>query len=359
MNVGNVLKHLSFLEKKPLAAVKIAKGYFKGMILRKPVLRTVDFAVTNICNSKCRFCSAHLLYRTEQRKVLTPDQIISAFMQASKLGAMHMNFTGGEPLTKNIVELCYIIKNIKPKFHLLSMVTNSLSVTKEKLKMLRDSGLDTIQLSIESMSPQVHDYLRGVPGNWQKVMEAFVYARELGFVVCLSTVLTHSNFDEVEKIIDFAARYKNVFVLLNPISASGAMVGETQNKLTQDDLVKYENLLKIDLVRADTVVNFSGKAGCPGGKERIHITAFGDVITCPHVQISYGNVKDEPLKQIWERMYNFPDLKKYSSVCKHVFDQTYYDKFLQPIEHLVEVPISVFEHPTLKNELNKKNFYVD
>jgi len=355
MNFANTLMHLNFLKKKPLVIFKVIKGYFYGLILKKPVLRTVDFAVTNVCNSRCKMCSAWLLYKKDSRKVLSPDEIINAFLQASKLGAMHINFTGGEPLTRNIDELCYIIKNIRPKYHLISLVTNSLLASKEKFAKLKEAGLDTIQLSIESMDPCVHDEIRGVPGNFEKVMRAYDYAKDVGFLICLSVVSTHANFDEVEKIIEFAREHNNndTFVLLNPISASGAMVGKTEFKLTQEDLKKYENLLKIGLVRADTVVNFSGKGGCPGGKERIHITAFGDVITCPHVQISYGNVKNEPLEKIWKRMYNFPDLKKYSAVCKHAFDQAYYDKFLKPIEDIEGVPISVFEHPVLKEEIRQ------
>lgn len=355
MNIRNAITHSIFLKKKPLAALKVINGYFKGLMLKKPVLRTVDFAVTNACNSKCKMCSAHLLYKQETRKVLTSDQIVDAFLQASKLGAMHINFTGGEPTLRDIDELCYITKNIKPKFHLISMVTNSLSVTKEKFKKLKNAGLDTIQLSIESMNPEIHDEIRGVPGNFKKVMQAFNYAKELGLIICFSAVITHANFEEVEKIIEFAEKNNenDIFVLLNPISASGAMIGNNQFKLTLDDLERYKKLLDINLVRADTVVNFSGKSGCPGGKERIHITAFGDVITCPHVQISYGNVKKEPLKKIWQRMYNLADLKKYSPVCKHAFDQEYYDKFLRPIEHISRVPIIAYDHPKLKEELKR------
>lgn len=355
MNIRNAIMHSNFLKKKPLVALKIANGYFKGLILKKPVLRTVDFAITNACNSKCKMCSAHLLYKQETREILAPDQIVDVFLQASRLGAMHINLTGGEPTLRPIEELCYIIKNIRPKFHLISMVTNSLLVTKEKFKKLKKAGLDTIQLSIESMNSEVHDSMRGVPGNFEKVMQAFNYAKELNLIICLSTVITHTNFEEVEKIIEFAKKdnKNNVFVLLNLISASGAMIGNTSLKLTLGDLERYKKLLDIGLVRADTIVNFSGKSGCPGGKERIHITAFGDVITCPHVQISYGNIKKEPLKKIWQRMYNMPDLKEYSPVCKHAFDQEYYDKFLKPIEHLTQVPISIHDHPKLKKELKQ------
>jgi len=358
MNLGNAVKHINFLRQKPLVSLKIAKGVFCGAILCRPVLRTVDFAVTNLCNSKCKMCSAHLLYKRPDKRLLSPDEIVDAFLQASRLGAMHINFTGGEPLMRDIEELCYIIRRIRPKHHLISLVTNSLLVTKTKLEKLKSAGLDTLQISMESLDPKTNDEIRGVPGHLAKALQAYDLAAELGLSVCLSTVVTHKNFDEVEKIIAFARKQgkKDLFVLLNPISASGVVVGQTQLKLTEQDLEKYEKLLSISFVRADTIFNFDGRSGCPGGKERIHITAFGDVITCPHVQISYGNIRLEPLAKIWGRMLNTPDLKKFSKVCKHAFDQEYYDKFLLPIEDHGEVPILLSEHPAAKG-FSKTNLF--
>lgn len=352
MNLSNALRHAVFFKQKPLVLKKVLQGYFKGFILRQPVLRTVDFAVTNLCNSKCKMCSAHLLYKDSEKNILNPEEVVDVFLQASKLGAIHVNLTGGEPLLRNIDELCYIISHINPKKHLISMVTNSLLLDRKRLEKLKQAGLDTIQLSIESLDSEVNDEIRGVPGHLDKVMRALDIAKKEGLIVCLSTVLNHSNFDEVRNIIDFVERqeYKDIFVLINPVSASGELAGQTEIKLTAKDLEEYHKLLKIGFVRADTIVNFSGKSGCPAGKERIHITAYGDVITCPHVQISYGNVKKEPLKLIWKKMYNFSYLKKYSSECKHVFDEEYYDKLLKPIENIKKLPVSIQDHPVVGEE---------
>ena len=79
MNIKNTLMHLSFLKKKPLVLIKVANGYLKGFILKKPILRTVDFAMTNLCNSKCKMCSAHLLYKQPNKKYSPKKKLLTLF----------------------------------------------------------------------------------------------------------------------------------------------------------------------------------------------------------------------------------------------------------------------------------------
>jgi len=347
MNWKSAMKHLVFFREKPLVFLATAKGFFRSIILRQNVLRTVDLAVTYNCHYKCEYCSAFLLKR-EGKPVLTVEQIKKIWEQASVLGAMHVNLTGGEPLTRDIDELCQIIKNFHPERTLVSMVTNSTLVTKEKLEKLKKAGLDTLQLSIESLDPEINDRIRGVKGVTQKTMEAFRFAKELGLNVCLSAVACHDNQKELEGLSKFAKK-ENVFLLLNTASSVGKWQGKSETKMVEKDAELFEEFMKQSHVRSDTSFNFSGRSGCPGGKERIHITAYGDVITCPLVQVSYGNVLEEPLQAIHKRMNSMPFIKKYSRLCKHSFDSEYYQQICKPAEEIKNPPLSAFSHPNIKD----------
>ena len=61
MNWKSAIKHLVFIRNKPLVIFGMAKGFFKAIVLRQNVLRTVDLAVTYNCHYKCEYCSAFLL----------------------------------------------------------------------------------------------------------------------------------------------------------------------------------------------------------------------------------------------------------------------------------------------------------
>lgn len=349
---SSALKHIKFIKKKPLVFFRISSGFFKRLILRQNVLRTVDFSVTYDCHYQCEYCSAHLLKKN--KPVLTVEQINDILKQAFKLGAIHVNLTGGEPLMRNIDELCVIIKNMSPKRILSSLVTNSLLVTKDKFAKLKEAGLDTVSLSIESMNSGKNDKIRGVKGNFKKIMEAIKYAKELGLNICLSVVMCHDNREDIKELLEFA-RNEDIFLLLNPASSVGHWRGKKDKKMIEEDIVIFEDLMKNRYIRNDTSFNFSGKRACPGGTERIYITAYGEVMTCPLVQVSYGNALEEPLEVILNRMSVFPFIKKHSKLCKQSFDKDYYDNICKPAEEVKNPPLNIFSHPNRNWHPEEKN----
>jgi MoaA/NifB/PqqE/SkfB family radical SAM enzyme len=351
MKVNSVLRHWEFLKYKPLVLPRIIGGFVRKMILRQDVLRTLDLAVTGDCHYKCAFCSAYRLYK-KGGPFLTVEQIKDIWFQCVDLGVIHVNLTGGEPLLRDLNELCQIIINFNPSRFLVSLVTNGLGITREKLVSLKSAGLDTLQLSIESIDPDTHDKLVGHKGSLAKIMEGIKCCKELNLNVCLNAVLYGGNADEIKRLVEFS-RKQNVFLVLNTASAEGKWRGQNNKRLKQGDADTFNEFLRFSHVRHDSSINFSGRRECPGGKERIHITAYGDVLTCPLVQISYGNVLKEPLKDIYNRINSLSYLKKYNRLCKHAFDQEYYDKVLLPVEQEEERPVSIFNHPIFKERKNE------
>jgi MoaA/NifB/PqqE/SkfB family radical SAM enzyme len=351
LSFGNVFRHLKFIKKSPIVFFRIVKDYFYVLVLRKNRLRTIDWAVTYRCNSKCVMCSAKTLMNNKKnanKKEMTPEQISMVWKQAVRLGAIHVNLTGGEPTVRNTKEIEKIIKLLNAEGAIVSMVTNSIFLTKEMLSGFCFAGLNTLQLSLESMDSIEHDSVRGMAGNYFKVMEVLGWAKELGLNICLSAVITANNFDSVKRIIDFG-KSENVFVLLNPISSSGKKSGDFKDSIAAKKS-EYYKLFNDSNVRADTLFNFRGGSGCPAGVERIYLTPYGEVMTCPHVQVSYGNVLEEPLEKIYNRISNFPYLKKFEKDCRHVWNNEYIEKIMKPTFDTFELPIPIFEHPITKEK---------
>ncbi len=344
-NFRSILKHLEFLRHKPLVIFRIISGAFRKNILRQNVLRTVDLAITGDCHYKCAFCSAYRMYK-KGGPYLTVEQIKGIWKECVKLGVIHVNLTGGEPLLRDIDEICRIIRNFRPSSFLVSLVTNGIHLTEDKIRKLKDAGLDTLQLSIESINPQIHDDLVGIKGNFDKLMKCIQHAKDVGLKVCLNAVFFHGNAREIRELIDFS-KEKGTFLVLNTASTEGKWRGINTNRLSKEDEKLFDEFMRFPHVRHDSSANFTGRRECPGGKERIHINAYGDVLTCPLVQISYGNVLKEPLKKIRSRMLNVALLKKYNRMCKHAFDEEYYKQALQPIEGHEDRPVYILDHPGL------------
>jgi len=339
LRIINALEHFKFLKKKPLVCFRITKGIFNNAVLQKNVLRTIDIAVNYDCHFKCEFCSAAHL-RDKTRKYLTSEEIKKLICEAQALGAVHMNLTGGEPLLMEVDELCSIILGINPKKMLVSLVTNSLSCTNETVGKLKNAGLDTLQLSIESTNPQKHDKLRGIAGCWKKSMVTAEYAKKIGLNVCLNMVLFNDNIEEAENLARLC-RKKGYFLNLNIASSVGNWKGKDKNKIRYELLPELNKLLSQGHIRNDTSWNFNFRQGCPGGTERVYITAYGDVLTCPLVQVSYGNILEEPLKTIHRRMSQFGFIKDWKPFCKHAFDHDYYNNICRHAEKEKNLPLRI------------------
>ncbi len=64
--------------------------------------------------------------------------------EAHELGLIHVNVTGGEPMVRKDI---YDVVDAIPKDVVISLVSNSTLLTKEKIDKLKKAGLSTIQLS--------------------------------------------------------------------------------------------------------------------------------------------------------------------------------------------------------------------
>lgn len=324
------------------------RGVYKTVVLKQKVLRTVDWAVTYRCNAKCVMCSARRLYNPK-REEMTLEQRKLVWEQALKLGVIHTQFTGGEPMIKGIDWIEQAIHDLCPEKILVCMSTNASLLTKEKLRRMRDAGLDTIQMSVDSLIPKEQNRLRGLRNNFRHVMRMFRYARDIGLNTGLGCVISPANLDMVRKLARFTKK-EGVHLAINRVSNLENWVGDDYRLFRKDEYSLYKAILNIPHVRTDTFLNFNLKSGCPSG-ERIEITAYGDVMPCPQVQISFGNVLEEPLKDIWGRFCKSPLFLHRCSECRWAWDKKFYGFYIKPYEKLKQMPVPIEK---IIKDLNKK-----
>lgn len=335
-------RHSVLLWKNLPVLPRVFKGYFKTLVLGKNVLRTIEFTITADCNVNCEMCYASRI-KQKDKKPLTPDDYQGIWQQAKKLGAFSAVISGGEPTVRR--DLLDVIAALEPQKTMIALVTNSTLLDRDMLVKLKDAGVNVIHPSLNSVDPEENDRIRDFQGHFDKVKQVCSDAKELGFEVCLSNVVSHNQFERTKKVVEFA-RENDLGVVFSLACPTGNWAGAREELLTMEEWYEVDKYMKDHpFIRSDWTINFSLRQECPGGREKLCISPYGDVMGCGMNFISHGNVLEEPLEDIWKRMCEWPPFKRRSDKCLIAIDPEYLEEYLLPVAGSDVLPVPLDKHP--------------
>jgi MoaA/NifB/PqqE/SkfB family radical SAM enzyme len=85
------------------------------------------------------------------------------------LGKKHIWFTGGESfLRRDCVELIGYGSSLGLS---IGVITNGILLNPDQMPAVVEAGLKQYHISIDSMSPEIHDHLRGIKGAHKRATE--------------------------------------------------------------------------------------------------------------------------------------------------------------------------------------------
>lgn len=306
LNSAELQKREKLKECKPLVYNKVIQ--YEKRAKNKQAIPLIVLNYEYICNFKCQHCSSDgLMIKNSQdrkeanlQKHLTPESVKILFDQADRLGLAHVAISGGESLT--YPDLDDVIKAIGPERFWIAIDTNGWFLDEKKAKHLKNIGVDKVQISLDSLNAQEHDEFRRQPGSHAKVMKAIDAAKVAGLSVLLLTVVWKDRAKSKEFIeyLEFA-KNKNVSVYVSLAKPIGAWAGNLDQVCGDEEIAHIQALEK----KYDLTTRFSAgyglDLGCIAVKRSITITKYGDVMPCPYIQTSIGNIFDESLKDILDR----------------------------------------------------------
>ncbi len=170
--------------------------------------RAISMMANDICNSRCQMC---LIWERKKDHEITPAELeqILAEPLFSKVG--NIGVTGGEPtLRKDLPELFDVIARRQPKIGSASMITNAIRGKEveqqvfECSKVCRDHGVGfSVMVSLDGLG-EVHDTVRGRPGNFATAVGCLERFRAAGIPVSFGCTITKSNLAYVDELMDWA-----------------------------------------------------------------------------------------------------------------------------------------------------------
>ncbi|MEB3312382.1 MAG: GTP 3',8-cyclase MoaA [Snowella sp.] len=151
-------------------------------------MNTVDYlriSLIDRCNFRCQYClpeDQELDYILQQ-DLLTQSELLTLLKEVFiPVGFRKFRLTGGEPLLRpDIVNIVQAIADL-PETEDLALTTNAFYLT-ELAQDLYDAGLRRINISLDSLEPEIFNQIIGNRGRdrWQKTWLGIQRAYEVGF----------------------------------------------------------------------------------------------------------------------------------------------------------------------------------
>lgn len=328
---------------RPVLVSKIAKGFFNSLVLRRNVLRVVEFSINTACQSKCEFCYATKMVKKND-KFLDVEEIREIWTQAKSLGAFSASILGGEPTLHP--KFLDIISVLEPKKHIVTFVTNSIRVDEKLVLELKKRGVFLILLSLNSTDPETNDKVRGYKGHFEHVKRVIALCKKHDMQVQITIATSKSLQGESLKLIDFTVK-NGLQAGVVPLAPTGKMEGCSEDELLDEsDWISLRELYNWHpSLRGDWDTNLTLKVGCPAGFEKIHVTQYGDVTGCSLQPISFGNLRNERLETIIERMRDFHHFSKRYNRCLVAFDRTFQRDYVSYAANFPSTPYPIEANP--------------
>jgi cyclic pyranopterin phosphate synthase len=160
------------------------------------------------CNFRCQYCmpeGAEIDYVLQQNLLTTEELLILLREVFIPVGFTRFRLTGGEPLIRpGVVEIVRAIAAF-PETQDLSMTSNGFLLA-SLAQPLYDAGLRRINISLDSLNPEVFDQIVGNRGRsrWQQVWDGIQAAYRVGFNPLKLNVVVIPGVNDSE-VLDLAA----------------------------------------------------------------------------------------------------------------------------------------------------------
>ena len=296
-------------------------------------LHVISWNVTRRCNLECTHCYLPATTRKERTAISSAGELTTqeAFQLIDRIASVNpevmLILSGGEPLLReDIFELSTYASG---KGMMVVLGSNGLLINNAAARMMKQSGVSGISISLDSVRPEVHDTIRSCEGAWESAVAAIALCRKEGLSIQINTVVTRKNYDEIPELIDcsrgLGAKVFSPFFLvctgrgeemtdLSPLQYEKvlSLIVEAQGK-HDDIMIRTRCAPTVRRIlyqkNPDAPLLKMGAGRCLAGQSYCRITPEGDVTPCPYLPLSTGNIRERDFGDIWQNSAIFNSLR--------------------------------------------------
>lgn len=182
-----------------------------------PKLNHVTFHLTNSCNLLCRHCwvNAGRSY-VEDVNELTIEKWKDIIKQCKDFSVGIIRFTGGEPLVKKGVEELFLYcQEVQMPYQI---ETNGVLLNERMVQIIKQSGVRFVSVSLDSATPEFHDFFRNKAGAFNRVINAIELLDQYEIPFQVIMCVCKENIDQIPAMISLCEKYKMNSLKINPVN---------------------------------------------------------------------------------------------------------------------------------------------
>ena len=268
--------------------------------------------LTHRCPLGCPYCSNPLVLDPRNSELDT-ETWARVFREAAALGVLHVHLSGGEPAARR--DLPEIARAAREAGLYSNLITSGIGVTPQKLDLLKDAGLDHIQISMQDSDAESADRIAGYKGAYQRKRVLAGEVVQRGFPLTINAVIHRANIERIAALVELAlemqagrveiahAQYygwalKNRAALMPSRAQVERAVAEVESLRE-----RHRGRIVIDAIVPDYHARYPKPCMGGWGRRSLNVTPSGRVLPCHAAEVIPGlefwSVRDHSLADIW------------------------------------------------------------
>jgi radical SAM protein len=298
----------------------------------------VIWEMTQACDLKCAHCRANSRPHRHPLELSTAE----AFHLIDQIADMHVPLfvlTGGDPLKRP--DLMPIVQYACQRGVRTSLTPSTTPLlVRDAIFDLKKSGLMRLAVSLDGSSAELHDGFRGVPGSYQRTLDAVRWCHEAGLPVQVNTTMSQRNLADINNMIELLKSLRVVlwsvfFLVPTGRGQQRDLLSPEQHEQVFAKLYNTSKQVKFHIKttegqhyrryalqqkakepRSRTTDDLIAGApnGVNDGKGFVFVSHVGEVYPSGFLPMSAGNVLWQPLADIYQHSPLFVALRDSSQL---------------------------------------------
>ena len=266
---------------------------------------SIMWELTSKCKNRCIYC--YNGSSPDRQEQLSDRKLFELANELIEMKPFNVCLTGGEPtenhryldlmtlLTSSGIKVSTILSGANLDQHYFDIISKCVSV---------------LQISLDGSRAEIHDAVRGRKGSFAEATNAIREFVSRGIEVRVSFASTGLNIDDFENTYRLCGELGVTSLRTQRLAQTGRASRDTgfshlptDEQLQRLDAFLYSHAkVKNPMIEYAEPYLYVTEGLKMGTTTMARITSCGDIGISPYIEAYFGNVNNEPLQAIWNRM---------------------------------------------------------